>query len=130
MNFEELMTAAEYKEIHRAKMITWGEDKRQSDPYFFCNKTVENANAGKPVWIISDARRKSDVQFFREHFPSVSRFVRIAASVEIRESRGFVFCEGKNVHVLSTGLTIDISGHLEYNVLLNLQNHCKIYDIK
>lgn len=75
-------------------MIKWGEEKRLKDPYFFCSKTMEGADVSKPVWIVSDVRRMSDVQFFKEHYPKVTKFVRIYASKSTREQRGFSFTPG------------------------------------
>ena len=37
LNYENLMTSGSYKEAHRENMVKWGENKRHSDPYFFCN---------------------------------------------------------------------------------------------
>lgn len=75
-------------------MVKWGEQKRLSDPYFFCDKMVETSDSDKPVWVISDARRKTDVAFFREHFPEVSKCVRLSADLDVRRSRGFIFTPG------------------------------------
>ena len=75
-------------------MIKWGEDKRNMEPYFFCQKTIEAADSSKPMWIISDARRKTDVKFFREYYPDVVKFVRIEASESTRQQRGFIFTPG------------------------------------
>lgn len=82
-------------------MIKWGEDKRNREPYYFCWKIVEEADVSNPVWIVSDARRKTDIQFFKEYYPDVVKFVRISASENTRQQRGFVFTTGKNVfHLL------------------------------
>lgn len=94
LDFEQLLNSSGYKEIHRARMIKWGEEKRLSDPYFFCSKTVETSDSDKPVWVISDARRKTDVAFFREHFPEVSKCVRLSAGLDVRRTRGFIFTPG------------------------------------
>ncbi len=46
----------------RQDMIAWGEEKRDRDPHFFCNIVAQSAS--RPVWIVSDARRPTDIDFF------------------------------------------------------------------
>ncbi|XP_052793963.1 phosphomevalonate kinase-like isoform X2 [Mya arenaria] len=118
LDYQELLNASFYKETHRAKMIKWGEDIREANPYFFCQKTVESAAPGVPVWIVSDARRLSDVIFFKEKYPNQLKLVRITASDDIRKKRGFIFTEGIDDAESECGLdkglewdiTIDNSG--------------------
>jgi phosphomevalonate kinase len=109
LDYSQLLNATAYKEEYRAKMITWGEEKRAQDPNFFCNKTIEMADSSKPVWIISDARRLTDVQFFRENYPDVVLFVRISASLTTRQNRGFVFTPGKMLYCFDDLCFIDHS---------------------
>lgn len=59
----ELLTASGYKEQYRRDMIVWGEARRQQDAGCFARALV--AQACKPVWIVSDARRPSDIIFFK-----------------------------------------------------------------
>jgi phosphomevalonate kinase len=44
LNFEELMSAGEYKEAHRQDMINWSEEIRQKDYGYFCQAAVEMFN--------------------------------------------------------------------------------------
>jgi phosphomevalonate kinase len=44
LNFEELMSAGEYKELHRQEMIIWSEQIRQKDYGYFCKAAVEMLN--------------------------------------------------------------------------------------
>ena len=47
------------------------------------------------IWIVSDCRRKTDVQFFEELFGREQvRRIRIEASEGTRKRRGFVFQNG------------------------------------
>ncbi|XP_060551937.1 phosphomevalonate kinase-like isoform X2 [Ruditapes philippinarum] len=112
LDYKELLNSSKYKESYRAHMIKWGEDKRNLESYFFCRKTVEAADILKPLWIISDARRKTDINFFREHYPDVVTFVRIEASESVRQQRGFVFTKGvddaESECGLDTGIDWDI----------------------
>ena len=75
-------------------MIVWGEDKRRAEPYFFCKKTVESAEPERRVWIVADARRPTDVQYFRESFKGRVLFMRVSANESVRKDRGFVFTPG------------------------------------
>ena len=59
LDYAELLTASSYKEQHRARMITWGEERRNADAGFFARKVL--AASSKPILIISDARRPGDV---------------------------------------------------------------------
>lgn len=94
LDFKELLNSSGYKEIHRAKMITWGEEKRDQDPSYFCRLATEGEEAEKCVWIISDARRKPDIVYFKEKFCERAMLVRIVADDDVRKKRGFVFTPG------------------------------------
>lgn len=102
LDFDRLLDSTNYKEFYRQDMIRWGEEKRNADPSYFCRLAVkmtfsgiskENDSLQKPVWIVSDARRKSDVDYFRETYDKVVH-VRINATEEVRRSRGWIFRPG------------------------------------
>ncbi|XP_044143612.1 phosphomevalonate kinase isoform X1 [Bufo gargarizans] len=109
LDFERLLDATEYKERYRADMIRWGEEKRRADPGFFCRLIVEGVT--QPVWIISDARRRSDVDWFLEAYGDVTQTVRVEASIESRQSRGWVYApevdDAESECGLDTGVTFD-----------------------
>lgn len=92
MDFQRLMDASTYKEAYRSDMIRWGEEKRQADPGFFCRKIVEGVC--QPVWLVSDTRRVSDIQWFQEAYGAVTQTVRVVATEESRQQRGWVFTPG------------------------------------
>lgn len=92
LNFQRLLDASTYKEAYRRGMILWGEEKRQADPGFFCRKVVEGVS--QPVWLVSDTRRMSDIQWFREVYGPVTQTVRVVASEQSRQQRGWVFTSG------------------------------------
>jgi len=48
-----------------------------------------------PVWIVSDARRRTDLQWFRENFGTVVKTVRVVAEDDVRIQRGWQFTAGK-----------------------------------
>ena len=69
------MDSSSYKEAHREAMIEWSEDIRAQDPAYFCQLAVQDADPEK-VWLIVDARRKSDVHFFKSRYDSRNRDAR------------------------------------------------------
>lgn len=101
LDFNKLLDASTYKEKYRKDMIIWGEDKRNKDPSYFCDlaakQTYTTDATGnpvtKPIWFISDARRVSDVQYFKDYYSNVLH-VRIEASLSTRKARGWVFSAG------------------------------------
>ena len=109
MNYEEMITSSPYKEQRRAEMIRWGEEQRANDVSFFCRSEKSNAlETGKPVWILSDARRPSDVEYFRNYAKENGNFfyaIRISANIETRKSRGWTFT--KNVDDVESECALD-----------------------
>jgi len=77
-------------------MIRWGEEKRYKDYGHFCRLIASGPGSEKPIWIISDARRRTDIQYFEENYRRVIK-VRIVATEEARLRRGWVFTSGKSV---------------------------------
>lgn len=49
LDFQRLLDTSTYKETYRRDMISWGEEKRQADPGFFCRKIVEGVS--QPIWV-------------------------------------------------------------------------------
>ena len=126
LDFDRLLDSTNYKEFYRQDMIRWGEEKRNADPSYFCRLAVKMALSGvskennslqKPVWIVSDARRKSDVYYFRESYDKVVH-VRIIATEEIRTSRGWMFTPGVDDAESECGLDDE-----EFDVLIQNDGH-------
>ncbi|XP_069734984.1 phosphomevalonate kinase [Phaenicophaeus curvirostris] len=92
LDFERLLDASAYKERYRQDMIRWGEEKRRADPGFFCRRAVQGA--AQPVWVVSDARRLSDVDWFRAVYGAAVQTVRVVATEETRKRRNWVFVPG------------------------------------
>ena len=90
MDYNRLMDSSDYKEEHRLSMIKWGEDIRAKDPTYFCSLATEKAD--KPVWIVSDCRRQSDMEYFTSHYNCMT--VRVQASDVVRKGRGWIFTPG------------------------------------
>uniref|UniRef100_A0A7S3K354 Phosphomevalonate kinase n=1 Tax=Aureoumbra lagunensis TaxID=44058 RepID=A0A7S3K354_9STRA len=91
LDYNQLLEATDYKEKYRADMIKWGEERRRKDSGFFASLVLDQARA--PILIISDARRHTDVSFFKKHRKCVY-VVRVQASDETRTARGWKFTSG------------------------------------
>ncbi len=83
------MDSSPYKEKYRHEMIIWSEAVRDSNPEFFCQLAIAEANCS--VWLVCDARRESDMRFFKQHFSNCLFTVRVQASEEVRKERGWVY---------------------------------------
>lgn len=95
LDLQKLMGDGEYKEIYRKEMIKWGEEIRNKDHGYFCRAAIELFEAKKkPIWIVSDIRRRTDILWFSETFKDAVITYRIVASDDVRKSRGWVFTEG------------------------------------
>uniref|UniRef100_A0A3Q0SVN6 Phosphomevalonate kinase n=1 Tax=Amphilophus citrinellus TaxID=61819 RepID=A0A3Q0SVN6_AMPCI len=92
LDLDQLMGPGPYKERYRADMIRWGEACRHQDPGFFCRLATRGAR--QPVWVVSDARRLSDLQWFWAEFPQQTRSVRVQSSEKTRSQRGWSFTTG------------------------------------
>ncbi|XP_058503177.1 phosphomevalonate kinase isoform X1 [Solea solea] len=92
LDLDQLLGPGPYKERYRADMIRWGEKRRQQDPGFFCRLATRGAR--QPVWVVSDARRLSDLHWFRSQFPRQTLCVRVQSSEETRTQRGWSFTAG------------------------------------
>ncbi|XP_076824653.1 phosphomevalonate kinase-like isoform X1 [Clavelina lepadiformis] len=92
LDFQSLLSSGPYKEIYRDDMIKWGETRRNRDPGYFCRLATHDVEIF-PVWIVTDARRKTDVEYFKKNFSKVI-LVRVEASDEVRSERGWSFAPG------------------------------------
>ena len=48
----------------------------------------------KPVWIVSDARRKTDIRWFLENYGEICKTININSSESVRQKRGWIFTPG------------------------------------
>lgn len=97
LDLNELLGSGDYKEQHRQKMNAWGETMRRQDPGYFCKLALQMCEAiHKKIWIITDARRLSDLCWFRDNYGGGDkiRTVRVNATEEMRCRRGWVFTSG------------------------------------
>ena len=117
LDYNMLLSSSSYKERFRDDMIKWGEKKRDANPNYFCDLACLGNK--KSVWIISDARRHSDIVYFRERYSNVY-FIRITASNEIREKRGWQFVKG--IDDCDSECALDHGVEWDYVIVNNEQN--------
>lgn len=91
-------------EIGFNSFTRWSDAIRSKDPAFFCRKAVENSikkisqneckSAPFHIWIVTDARRKTDLAYFLNAYPDCVKTVRVLASEEVRKERDWIFTSG------------------------------------
>ncbi|XP_075536862.1 phosphomevalonate kinase isoform X1 [Dermacentor variabilis] len=105
LDYNRLLDSSDYKELYRAKMVAWGEEKRNQDLSFFCRLAVKKRGRPEfPVWMVSDARRESDIEYFRETFTCPTFTVRVRAREGTRRDRGWVQTPGIDDATTECGL--------------------------
>ena len=87
LNLQELLSNSSYKEKYRKDMVEWGEKMRKIDSGYFCSKLDKSVN------FVTDCRRMSDLEFFKEHHSSIYT-IKIIADENIRNNRGWIFTKG------------------------------------
>lgn len=73
-------------------MIEWSEKMRSEQPGIFCIEAMKTAK--KPLIIVSDIRRKTDITWFKEAFGGRVRTIRIYADDSVRSHRGWKHTQG------------------------------------
>ena len=95
MDYNKLLDSSEYKEKIRPQLIEYSELMRKSDDAYFIRQALKDAEAEKhSLWIVCDCRHQGDFDVFEKCFPGLCLKIRVEASIEVRESRGFTFKEG------------------------------------
>ena len=112
LDYEQLLSASAYKERHRKSMIEWGEARRNADPGFFARLVLGAAT--RPVLIVSDARRPTDLAFFEKAAARVVA-VRVRATDASRARRGWAFAAGVDDAESECGL----DGRAAWDVVIN-----------
>ncbi|XP_002731709.1 phosphomevalonate kinase-like [Saccoglossus kowalevskii] len=108
LDLDKLLDSSQYKEQYRAAMIRWGEERRKQQPDYFCKLTTQGEGCHKPVWIITDARRKTDVEYFQKVYPKSLVTLRVDADISVREQRGFLFTKGIDDAESECGLDVGV----------------------
>ncbi|KAL3287861.1 hypothetical protein HHI36_002318 [Cryptolaemus montrouzieri] len=93
ISLEELLSDGPLKEKYRLEMIIWGEKMRSEDPGYFCRIACKNSSR-TPIWIVSDIRRKTDIEYFKKTYGYKIRTVRINVNETVRQSRGWIYKQG------------------------------------
>jgi phosphomevalonate kinase len=84
----------------RFSFLSWSDLKRAENPSYFCEKAIENLNDFEEIckfkiWIITDARRQTDLSYFRSNYPNQVKTIRVKAEDSVREARNWKFTSGK-----------------------------------
>ncbi|XP_014614869.1 PREDICTED: phosphomevalonate kinase [Polistes canadensis] len=95
LDLNKLLDNSEYKEQYRFEMIKWSESIRKKDSGYFCRAAIDMYNVrDKPIWIVSDTRRKTDIHWFQENYKGLCKTIRVIANPELRQQRGWKFVAG------------------------------------
>lgn len=125
LRLEKLLDSTAYKEDYRRNMVEWSQDhRRKNGMNCFLQMSIEHENAyAKPIWLLTDARRFCDLEFFeslqQNQKPSMLLFkLRITCDDETRTGRGWTYVEGIDDQETECGLdTFDRWTHkIENNV--------------
>ena len=104
-----LLSPGPLKEEWRERMVIWSENMRSSDPHYFTRKSLLlKNNSSYPIWMLTDARRECDMEYFvdSKEFSQDALIIRlkIVASTETRTNRGYVFTPGIDDATTECGL--------------------------
>ncbi|OWR50846.1 phosphomevalonate kinase [Danaus plexippus] len=116
LSLKDLLSDGEYKELFRLELIKWSEEMRDKDYGYFCRAACQNA-ADKPVWIVSDIRRKTDIKWFKESYGECSslKTIRLTADLETRKQRGYKFASG----IDDAASECDLDDFNEWDLVIN-----------
>ncbi|XP_039758723.1 phosphomevalonate kinase isoform X1 [Pararge aegeria] len=119
LNLNELLSDGEYKEFYRLAMIKWSDEMREKDYGCFCRTACGNVilitALVKPIWIVSDIRRTTDIQWFKETYGELVKTIRLTADEDTRIERGFQFKCGVDDVASECGL----DNYNEWNLVIN-----------
>lgn len=99
LDYTRLLDSSSYKENFRQSMVEWSERHREKEGWnCFLRLAIKRQRAkDKPIWILNDARRPCDLEYFESDdiFANTKIIkLRIEASDEARMSRGWQFVQG------------------------------------
>lgn len=99
LDFTRLLDSSDYKENFRMAMVQWSEEYREKEGWnCFLKQAIKEQRAkDKAIWILNDARRPCDLDYF-DNDPAFAGTrvikLRIEATNEARMSRGWKFTNG------------------------------------
>lgn len=109
LDFTRLLDSSGYKENFRMAMVQWSEEYREKEGWnCFLKQAIKEQRAkDKAIWILNDARRPCDLEYF-DNDPAFLHTkilkLRIEATDEARMSRGWKFIEGIDDRETECGL--------------------------
>lgn len=109
LDFTRLLDSSDYKENFRMAMVDWSERYREKEGWnCFLKLAIKEQRArDKAIWILNDARRPCDLEYF-ENDPAFQQTkvikLRIEATEEARMSRGWKFTQGIDDRQTECGL--------------------------
>lgn len=109
LDFSRLLDSSGYKENFRMAMVEWSEDFREREGWnCFLKMAIREQHArDKAIWILNDARRVCDLDYFEDE-PAFAKTriikLRIEATDEARVSRGWKFTQGIDDRPTECGL--------------------------
>lgn len=109
LDFTRLLDSSAYKENFRMAMVEWSESYREREGWnCFLKQAIKEQRAkNKSIWILNDARRPCDLEYFEEDPAFADTQIiklRIEASEEARMSRGWKFMAGIDDRPTECGL--------------------------
>lgn len=96
LDLSRLLDSSQYKEEFRRAMVEWSEKYREEEGWnCFLKQAIKDQRAKyKSIWILNDARRPCDLEYFEED-PTFANTkiikIRIESSDVVRMSRGWKF---------------------------------------
>ena len=122
LDYQKLLDTSAYKEVYRADMVKWGEQVRKNDASYFCQKTVEAAElSGRPIWIVADIRRKTDLEYFNK-FDNLR--LRLQSSNQVRSNRGWVFTKG----IDDSETEVDLDDYVDWDFIISNNGNTEVLD--
>lgn len=139
LNLQQLLGDGPYKERYRREMIEWSDQIRQQTPAFFCQEAYSRGipavsptswlfindfpiffAASKPIVIVSDIRRRTDIDYFRQLGSDVEPririvTVRIRVDDSVRVRRGWTFQQG----IDDVASECDLDGVENWDIVVN-----------
>lgn len=109
LDFTRLLDSSDYKENFRRAMVDWSERYREREGWnCFLKQAIKEQRAkDKAIWILNDARRPCDLEYFEDDPAFANTQViklKIEATDEARMSRGWKFVNGIDDRETECGL--------------------------
>jgi hypothetical protein len=83
----------------------------------------------KPIWIVSDTRRRSDLKWFKENYGTAVKTVRVLADDDVRRQRGWVFTTGNKYVVRVLVIIILYTYCAVFKGKFNLHGSLKVHKL-